>query len=208
LQFHPVDVIPLSWLWNVSYLVRNAPLPLADGGMLLPAYFEFRIKTAVALRFDQYGAYNGMSRISRRTFALQPALLTLAPTHWLALMRDHGDGGKIRASETWDSGTTWQDTKDLPLPNPDAGIATLSVGDMHLLAYNPSSENRFSLTLANSRTGADWSTVVELERNLTGQEYSYPALAWADNSLWVSYTDRRKAITWRRFDWAPGGVAP
>ena len=208
LQFQPVGVIPLSWFWNLSYLVRTAPLPLADGGMVLPAYFEFGIKTAVALRFDRDGAYAGMTRISRRTFTLQPALLTLAPTHWLALMRDHGKDGKIRASETLDGGSSWRDTKELALPNPDAGIATLSVGDMHLLAYNPSSDNRNTLTLANSNTGVDWTSVIELERGQEGHEYSYPALAWADNSLWVSYTDRRKSIAWRRFDWLPGAAAP
>lgn len=208
LQFQPVGVIPLSWLWNLSYLVRTAPLPLADGGMVLPAYFEFGNKTAVALRFDAQGAYGGMTRISRRTFTLQPALLALSPSHWLALMRDHGRNGKIRASETLDSGTTWRDASDLPLPNPDAGIATLSVGDMHLLAYNPSSENRNALTLANSSTGTDWSTVIALERGQEGHEYSYPAMAWAGNSLWVSYTDRRKSIAWRRFDWIPGAAAP
>ena len=208
LQFQPVGVIPLSWLWNLSYLVRTAPLPLADGGMVLPAYFEFGIKTAVALRFDESGSFTGMTRISRRTFTLQPALLALNPSHWLALMRDHGENGRIRASETWDSGRTWRDAKDLPLPNPDAGIATLSLGDMHLLAYNPSSENRNTLTLANSNTGTDWTSVFELERGQEGHEYSYPALAWADNSLWVSYTDRRKSIAWRRFDWLPGAAAP
>ena len=208
LQFQPVGVIPLSWFWNLSFLVRTAPLPLLDGGMVLPAYFEFGMKTAVALRFDHNGSYVGMARISRRTFTLQPALLTLSPSHWLALMRDHGKDGKIRASETFDAGTSWRDTKELPLPNPDAGIATLSVGDMHLLAYNPSSENRNTLTLANSNTGADWSTVIELERGQEGHEYSYPALAWADDSLWVSYTDRRKSIAWRRFDWMPGAATP
>ena len=208
LQFQPVGVIPLSWFWNLSYLVRTAPLPLADGGMVLPAYFEFGTKTSVALRFDQNGALMGLTRISKRRFTLQPALLALSPTHWLALMRDHSEDGKIRASESWDGGGMWRDASDLPLPNPDAGIATLSVGDMHLLAYNPSNQNRNALTLANSSTGTDWSTVIELERGQAGHEYSYPAMAWADNSLWVSYTDMRKSIAWRRFDWLPGAAKP
>jgi predicted neuraminidase len=208
LQFQPVGVVPLSWLWNLSYLVRTAPQPLADGGMVIPAYFEFGVKTPVALRFDRNGAFMGMTRISRRTFTLQPALLTLSPSHWLALMRDHSRDGKVRASETVDGGATWRDTGDLALPNPDAGIATLSVGDMHLLAYNPSRENRNALTLATSRAGTDWSAVIELERGQEGHEYSYPAMAWADNSLWVSYTDRRKSIAWRRFDWKSGAAAP
>ena len=208
LQFQPVGVVPLSWLWNLSYLVRTAPQPLADGGMVIPAYFEFGVKTPVALRFDRNGAFMGMTRISRRTFTLQPALLTLSPSQWLALMRDHSRDGKVRASETVDGGATWRDTGDLALPNPDAGIATLSVGDMHLLAYNPSRENRNALTLATSRAGTDWSAVIELERGQEGHEYSYPAMAWADNSLWVSYTDRRKSIAWRRFDWKSGAAAP
>ncbi len=208
LQFQPVGVIPLSWLWNVSYLVRTAPLPLADGGMVLPAYFELGAKTAVALRFDQFGRYKGRAHISRRAFTLQPALLTLSPTHWLALMRDNGKHGKIRVSETVDGGEAWRDTTDLALPNPDAGIATLSVGQLHLLAYNPSSESRNTLALAESVTGTDWSPIQELAHDPQGQEYSYPALAWADNSLWVSYTDRRKSIAWRRFDWSPGAAKP
>ena len=29
--FHPLGVLPLSWLWNTSHLVRAMPLPLADG---------------------------------------------------------------------------------------------------------------------------------------------------------------------------------
>jgi hypothetical protein len=208
LQFRAVGVLPLSWFWNLSYLVRTAPLPLADGGMVLPVYFEFGKKTPVALRFGANGAYGGMTRISRRSFTLQPSLLGLSSSRWLALMRDHGENGRIRAAETLDGGASWRDAPDLPLPNPDAGIATLSVGDTHLLAYNPSSENRKALSLAHSRTGTEWSTVMELERGQEGHEYSYPALAWADNSMWVSYTDRRKSIAWRRFDWTPGAVAP
>ena len=201
LRFEPRGLLPLSWLWNVSYLVRTAPLPLVDGGMVLPAYFELGAKTPVALRFDARGAYLGMVRISRRTFVLQPALVATSPTHWSALMRDQGDSGKIRVSRTLDGGATWHDGPDLPLDNPDAGIAALGVGTQHLLAYNPSTSTRQNLTLASSDDAVAWTSVQDLERGGSGDEYSYPALAWADQSLWVSYTDRRKRIAWRRFDW-------
>ena len=207
LRFEPLGLLPMSWLWNLSYLVRTAPLPLADGGMVLPAYFELGSKTPVALRFDAQGDYLGMARISRRTFVLQPALLALSPTHWTALLRDHGDQGKIRLAETRDGGATWHDGPDLPLDNPDAGIATLSVGAQHLLAFNPSISDRQTLALASSSDGVSWSTVDDLERAGPGYEYSYPAMAWADDSLWVSYTDRRKRIAWRRFDWV-GNATP
>ncbi len=208
LHFEPLGLLPMSWFWNLSYLVRTSPLPLADGGMVLPAYFEMGTKIPVALRFDAQGAYLGMVRISRRTFTLQPALLALSPSHWTALMRDHGDQGRIRVSETLDGGATWHDAADLPLDNPDAGIATLSVGAQHLLAFNPSTSDRQTLRLANSRNGLSWSTVEDLEHGGPGDEYSYPAMAWADQSLWVSYTDRRKRIAWRRFDWVADASAP
>ena len=71
LEFVPERVLPLSWLWNTSFLVRNSPLPLADGGMLLPAHFELGHKYPVALRMDATGAWVGVTRISRRGPLLQ-----------------------------------------------------------------------------------------------------------------------------------------
>ena len=208
LQFEPLRVLPLSWLWNLSYLVRTAPLPLADGGMVLPAYFELGAKTPVALRFDAEGEWLGMARMSRRTHNLQPALLATSATDWLALLRDTRPNGKIGVAQTHDGGQTWIDAPDLPLDNPDAGIATLSVGAQHLLVFNPSTSSRHSLRLARSADGAQWATERDLEDGVPGQEFSYPAMAWADRSLWVSYTDQRKSIAWQRLDWvADGGPA-
>ncbi len=205
LQFEPLRVLPLSWLWNLSYLVRTAPLPLADGGMVLPAYFELGAKTPVALRFDAQGEWLGMARMSQRTHQLQPALLATSATDWLALLRDTRPLGKIGVAQTHDGGQTWHDAPDLPLDNPDAGIATLSVGAQHLLVFNPSTFSRQSLRLARSADGAQWSTQRDLVDGVPGQEFSYPALAWADRSLWVSYTDQRKSIAWQRLDWVADG---
>jgi hypothetical protein len=208
LQFEPLRVLPLSWLWNLSYLVRTAPLPLADGGMVLPAYFELGAKTPVALRFDADGEWLGMARMSQRTHQLQPALLATSATDWLALLRDTRPNGKIGVAQTHDGGQTWFDAPDLPLDNPDAGVASLSVGAQHLLVFNPSTFSRQSLRLAHSADGAQWATERDLEDGVPGQEFSYPAMAWADRSLWVSYTDQRKSIAWQRLNWvADGGPA-
>jgi predicted neuraminidase len=188
-------------MWNLSYLVRTAPLQLADGGMVLPAYFELGAKFPVALRFDRSGEFLGIVRISGQTNMLQPALLATSPSDWLALMRDTRAQGKIRVAQTQDAGQSWRDAPDLPLDNPDAGIATLSVGDQHLLAFNPSTSSRQSLRLASSGDGRKWTTALELESGLVGQEFSYPALAWSDQSLWVSYTDQRQSIAWQQLRW-------
>jgi hypothetical protein len=82
------------------------------------------------------------------------------------------------------------------------------VGAQHLLVFNPSTFSRQSLRLAHSADGAQWATERDLEDGVPGQEFSYPAMAWADRSLWVSYTDQRKSIAWQRLNWvADGGPA-
>ena len=104
LAFKTVRVLPLSWLWNTSYLVRTMPLPLSDGGMVLPAYFELGLKYPVALRFDADGEFRGMTRISARGHLLQPTLLMQSETDWLALMRDSGPNRKIQQAHTRNGG--------------------------------------------------------------------------------------------------------
>ncbi len=207
-------VLPLSWLWNTSYLVRTAPLPLSDGGIVLPAYFELARKYPVALRLDAQGVLLGMAPISARGQMLQPALLALGERDWLAFMRDGGPEGRLRAARSADGGTHWTDIGDLPLDNPNASVATLTAGDQHLLVYNPQPIGRHRLRMTSSADGSLWSTVLDLENGPPGHEYSYPAMAMADGQLWVSYTDQRQSIAWQRFTWvgdsptAPGKGSP
>lgn len=200
LEFEPVRVLPLSWLWNTSFLVRNNPLPLQDGGMLLPAHFEIGIKYPVALRFDREGEFMGMVRMSQRPYLLQPTLLPQSDTAWVALMRDHRPDGHVTAVQTLDAGQTWRDLPDLPLVNPDAAIAGLALapGQM-VLTHNSSAHSRQVLDLSSSADGTQWSLQTTLAHGTEGDEYSYPAAAWADGELWLSYTDHRRSIAWQRF---------
>ena len=200
LAFRPLRVLPLSWLWKTSHLVRATPLPLADGGMVLPAYFELGTKYPVALRFDAAGEFLGMVRISSRRHMLQPTLLMRSDTDWLALMRDSSVEKKIGVAQTLDGGQHWQDLPDLPLANPDASISGLALQPGRMfLAHNPLPDSRSVLDLSVSPDGLQWSRLVTLERGEAAAEYSYPSLAWADHSLWVSYTDQRREIAWQRF---------
>ena len=215
LAFEPLRVLPLSWLWNTSYLVRNAPLALEDGGMVLPVYFELGIKYPVALRFDRDGAFQGLTRMSRRTHLLQPAVVAQSPQRWLALMRDTRPNGKIGVAQTSDGGKHWSDLPDLALDNPDAAVAATAAGSGSLLlVHNPSMNSRSALDLSRSTDGLHWERVKALEQGTPPAEFSYPAMAWADGSLWVSYTAGRKRIAWQRFESvastepAPAGVKP
>jgi predicted neuraminidase len=206
LEWEPLRMLQLSWLWNISYLVRTAPMPLQDGGMVLPVYFELARKFPVGLRFDAQGQMLDLMRIGSGPHTLQPALLPMDTQHWLALMRDSSPAGRIRMAATADAGRNWQALGDLPLENPDSSVATLSVGGQHLLVYNPLAQGRHKLRLAGSMDGLQWQTLHELEDAAPGHEYSYPAMTVADGSLWVSYTDQRKTIAWRRFAWVPAAA--
>lgn len=200
LEFAPLRTLPLSWLWNTSYLVRSAPLSLEDGGMVLPAYFELGIKFPVALRFDAAGNFAGMERMSQRKFLLQPTLIATGPHDWLALLRDNRRDGRVAVARTSDAGAHWSDAQSLPLVNPDAAIAGLSLSPgHHVLAHNASPHSRALLDLSGSADGLNWSRLAVLEQGTDADEFSYPALAWADGSLWVSYTDHRTRIAWQRF---------
>ena len=202
--FQPLRVLPLSWLWDTSHLVRAMPLPLVDGGMVLPIYFELGLKYPLALRFDAAGEFRGMVRMSRRGHLLQPTLLMRSETEWLALLRDNSAQRQLRAVQTQDGGRHWQDLPEPGLPNPDASVAGLSLRpDLMFLAHNPRAESRAQLALSRSGDGWRWTQQELLAQGGERSEYSYPALAWADGSLWVSYTEQRQAIAWQRFVFLP-----
>jgi predicted neuraminidase len=205
-NFDSPRLLPLSWLWNLSFLVRGAPLPLADGGMMLPVYFELGIKYPVALRFDSQGGFQGLTRMSRRKDILQPSIVALNGAHWLAFMRDNRLDGTVAVAQTRNAGLDWRDLRDLNLPNPDASIFALAVAPGHfVLAHNSSPKSRQTLDLSESENGTDWERVQTLATgSKPGAEYSYPAMVVADGSLWVSYTDGRERIAWQRFGWVVG----
>jgi len=202
--FRPLRVLPLSWLWNISHLVRAVPLPLADGGMLLPVYFELGIKYPLALRFDAQGEFRGMVRLSRRGDRLQPTLLMRSATEWLALLRDSSAARSLHAVRTSDGGLHWQDLPDPGLANPDASVVGLSLQPgLMFLAHNPRPESRAQLALSQSGDGLRWRQLELLAQGDARSEYSYPSMAWVDGSLWISYTEQRQAIAWQRFVFLP-----
>lgn len=171
--------------------------------MVLPVHFELGIKYPVALRFDANGEFRGMARISSRKYLLQPTLLMASESHWLALMRNQRPAGKIAVAQTLDGGQSWTDLPDLALHNPDSSVAGLALapGRM-LLAHNSSPQARSALDLSASADGRSWVLAQALAHGSGSAEYSYPALTWADGSLWLSYTDQRQVIAWQRLSFS------
>jgi predicted neuraminidase len=118
----------------------------------------------------------------------------------VALLRDTRTDGKVGVVRSSDAGGHWTDAQSLPLVNPDAAIAALSLGpSVHVLAHNSSAHSRSALDLSISADALVWKRLAALESGTDADEYSYPSLAWSDRSLWISYTDHRQRISWQRF---------
>jgi predicted neuraminidase len=131
--------------------------------------------------------------------------LAQTPGSWVALMRDTRPNGHITVAQTQDGGQHWSDLPDLALVNPDAAVAGLALAPGHnVLAHNTSPHSRDQLDLSASSDAVQWSPLQALAHGKPGDEYSYPAVAWADGHLWVSYTDHRRSIAWQRFGPAEG----
>ncbi|GAB2180500.1 exo-alpha-sialidase [Denitratisoma sp. agr-D3] len=186
-----------SPFWNISTLVRNAPLPLADGGLALPVYHEFIAKRPEWLLLNSRGLATDKYRIPAAGRSLQPAVVAFSPHQALMLLRDASPTQRIRASRSEDGGSHWSVPQATALPNPNAGIALLHLADGRLLlAYNPQESNRNQLALSLSADqGQSWSPPYLIENGSSDEEFSYPTLL-QDQEGWVhlAYTWKRKHI--------------
>jgi predicted neuraminidase len=77
-----------------------------------------------------------------------------------------------------------------------------------LLAHNTSPGSRAALSLSASNDGLAWDGTRVLAQGGPEEEFSYPAMLWADGVLWVSYTVDRHHIDWQRFAVRKGGEKP
>ena len=200
LALEVVGLLPLSWFWNISHLVRHAPLPLADGGMVLPLYFELGAKYPVFAWFSPSGVFQGVRRFTARRNILQAAPVAMDGSHWLAYMRTQGPNDQVALLETRDAGLNWALQDDVPLSNTDSAVAALRLPQGSVvMARNPQEGYRSQLLGHHSPDGRQWSAPQPLVQGEPGSENAYPAMAWQDDRLWVSYTHQRQGIAWQRW---------
>lgn len=191
-------MLPMSPLFNTSVLVRSSAIGLADGGWLLPAYFELGVKYPLLMAFDDDGDPQWLARIGKRGAALQPAIVPVSATEAHAWMRDASDERRIQQAFSRDGGETWEDLPALDLPNHNTSVAAIRLKQgSYLLLHNHVLEGgsaRNVLRLSISQDLRTWRHVFDVARGKAGEEFSYPTLQQVGDELHVTYTSRRTAI--------------
>ncbi|WP_342117571.1 sialidase family protein [Pseudoduganella sp. OTU4001] len=203
--------LPMSPLFNTSMLVRSTPVGLADGGWLLPAYFEMGIKYSLMLAFDQSGDPRWISRIGSRNSTLQPTIVPISQNEVHAWMRDSSKEQRVQQARSSDGGANWDDQPPLELPNQNTSLSALrlSNGSIALLHNHvlPGGSDRNVLRLSITNDTRKWSRVIDIAQGAAGEEFSYPDLHQIGSELHITYTSRREAIAHHVIDMTFDGAA-
>lgn len=157
-----------SPFFNISTLVRAAPVFHTDGSIGLPVYHEFLGKFAEYLYLSPEGDVVDKFRISRGNHSLQPTIVPLDEQRAVAMLRYAGETHhRVLASRTEDAGQTWSEPYPLAPSNPNSSLAAVGLsGDRLLVALNDLQEGRFKLSLYETDARlSHWRTVVELDQS-------------------------------------------
>ncbi len=189
--------------------VKNKCLRLSDGRLLAPASTEQNKKwipfidisddDGLTWHFNSYmerpkykGAYVGL---------IQPTIWESEKGLVHCLLRSNK--GAIYRSDSKDNGETWCKPYRTRLPNNNSGIDCVKDGSGRLwLIYNPIDINwgiRHPLSLAYSKDNGKHFTEVLVPEPGNG-EFSYPAITCKNNTLYITYTYKRKQIVFWKIE--------
>jgi predicted neuraminidase len=181
--------------------IKNKPVRLQDGTVVSPSSTEspeapsawrvhFERTVDAGLTWTKPAPAHAVGE--REVDAIQPSILVHPGGRLQAVGRTRSE----RVFQTWsrDAGRTWSPIELTALPNPNAGIDAVTLGDgRHLIVYNHTTEGRSPLNVAISRDGRTWDAALVLESE--PGEYSYPAVIQAsDRLVHITYTWRRQRI--------------
>jgi predicted neuraminidase len=194
----PSRRLTLSPFFNLSELVKNGPIALANGGWAVPMYHELvgQFPELLWLSATADGFADTKSRIVGGRAGFQPAVTPLSKNRAVTFLRDTTPRKRITVSRTADYGRTWSSPEALDLPNPDSGLDALRLADGRLLlAFNDSRTGRENLRLAASTDdGCSWKRVATLAEE-SKTDFSYPFLIQTrDGNIHVVFTWKGKAI--------------
>ncbi len=191
--------------------VRNKCITLKNGTILAPASIE---------KDDTWDCFVDVSKDNMRTWqagAYVPFDHDVAvgdgiiqPTLWqdndgVVHMYTRSSESYIVKSESHDNGETWSPAARTSLPNNNSGIDLAKLDDGRLvIVYNPvggdwapRSPIAFALSEDNGKTWSEPQMLdyVPTATHREGSEFSYPAIVARGNKVFITYTWKRRTIT-------------
>ncbi len=204
-SFGPIQRLVTTPFLNISTLVKNHPVMVQNGNIVLPVYHEFMGKFAELLLLSDQGQVLTKKRLTWGRDALQPVLLPLNEQEAVVYMRFAGiEPNRILYVATQDAGVHFSKPTKLALPNPNAAVAAVRLNSQELLmVYNNSLTHRnvLSLSFAEGSALAEgslerWFWLYDFERTENELDrFSYPVLLQDDEgSIHVMYSYNRRNI--------------
>ncbi len=201
------QVLRSDWGW----MVRNHPLRMSNGELLLPLYDETTYTPAFMISGDDYASTweevdfsldpeTFMDHLSQ----IQPTVIEREDGTLFALSRNttnvHGQGFEMISP---DLGRTWTKGVKSAVPNPGDGMEMVRLASGRIaLAFSNSLQHRYPTAAALSDDGGrSWSAVANLDPpcevgDSCSHGYNSIAQDPTDQSLWITYTDGRDTIGW------------
>ena len=188
--------------------VKNKCIKLKNGTVLGPASTEQNKKWIpfIDMSLDDgiTWQFNGLMERPKYKGAY---VGLIQPTLWESdegvhcLMRSNK--GAVYRSDSYDNGLSWSKPARTRLPNNNSGIDCVKDDSGRLwLIYNPVDVNwgvRHPLSLAYSKDNGRHFTEVLVPEPGNG-EFSYPAITCMDNTLYMTYTYKRKQIVFWKIE--------
>lgn len=178
---------------ELGWMIRNKPLILSNGDIILPMYDERDWTAFFIISEDGGESWKPTPKLSAPIGLIQPAIVEIEG-ELIAFMRCGGSGGKIWRAISNDGGRSWTSPHPIILPNPNSGIDAIGIGKGILIAFNNSTRWRTPLSLAYSEDkGESWEILMDIEKE--EGEFSYPCLLQAtDDLVHLTYTYKRVGI--------------
>lgn len=184
---------------RVGWMPRAHPIVRNDGAVVLPLANENTGAACMAITNDN-GATWTFSKLLPDLGLEQPSVVQFADGDMTAFLRN--DSGRVKRSDSTDSGLTWGPVIATDRPHPNAGIEAIVLASGNLLLiYNDSEKERDTLAVSLSTDrGATWKWTRHLERTKGGR-FDYPSVIQSkDGSLHATYSFDTKTIKHARFN--------
>lgn len=194
------------------WMLRNKPVRLSGGEVLLPGYYECLGVPVFVRSDDDFATWTLEQRWGEGSWLLdhvsqiQPALSVAKDGKVVALTRDGSQHRRVGRMVADTRARVWEPTRPTVLPNAGTGVDQVRLLDGHtVVLFNNSPTERFPLAAALSTDDtASFTAVRHLDDvcDPQGCSYSYPSVAQSqrDGSIWVSYTYDRRTIGWVHFN--------